>query len=299
MEQMRYNLLFRWLVRLAIEDAVWDHAVFSKNHDHLLEHEMVDLFFPEVMSLAGKQGLLSREHFSVDGTLIQEGGQHKNFRPKDGLDEPPAGGGRKVGTDWKGKRRSNDTRHRAPIWTRPRCATGRQSGAILCYQGHILMENCSGSMVGAVVSHDVRTFASLSQRLRSRSHYSQRTCRLRGSSPQFLAYSHPHAKVVRRSRSTAVKITRAVVIVMFSALHASISTRPLIIPSSVARRNMETIGHARFFGPAMLPQCVRHRLSAAFNRTAPGVIEAGWLRLRQVFRYIGTLANDSCRMGTP
>lgn len=82
MEQMRYNLLFRRLVRLAIEDAVWDHAVFPKNHDHLLEHEMVDLFFPEVMSLAGKQGLLSREHFSVDGTLIQEGASTRTSGPR-------------------------------------------------------------------------------------------------------------------------------------------------------------------------------------------------------------------------
>lgn len=71
MEQMRYNLLFRWFVGLAIEDAVWDHSVFSKNRDRLLEHEVVEAFFTEVMSLADKQGLLSREHFSVDGTLIQ------------------------------------------------------------------------------------------------------------------------------------------------------------------------------------------------------------------------------------
>ncbi|AJX14524.1 transposase DDE domain protein [Burkholderia ubonensis MSMB22] len=65
MEQMRYNLLFRWFVGLAIEDAVWDHSVFSKNRDRLLEHEVVEAFFTEVMSLADKQGLLSREHFSV------------------------------------------------------------------------------------------------------------------------------------------------------------------------------------------------------------------------------------------
>ncbi len=93
MEQMRYNLLFRWFVGLAIEDAVWDHSVFSKNRDRLLEHEVVEAFFTEVMSLADKQGLLSREHFSVDGTLIQAWASHKSFRPKDGLDDPPAGAG--------------------------------------------------------------------------------------------------------------------------------------------------------------------------------------------------------------
>ncbi len=153
MEQMRYNLLFRWFVGLAIEDAVWDHSVFSKNRDRLLEHEVVEAFFTEVMSLADKQGLLSREHFSVDGTLIQAWASHKSFRPKDGSDDPPAGGGRNVDTDWKGKRRSNDTHESSTDPDARLFRKGRQSGAILCYQGHILMENRSGLVVGAVVSH--------------------------------------------------------------------------------------------------------------------------------------------------
>lgn len=153
MEQMRYNLLFRWFVGLAIEDAVWDHSVFSKNRDRLLEHEVVEAFFTEVMSLADKQGLLSREHFSVDGTLIQALASHKSFRPKDGSDDPPAGGGRNVDTDWKGKRRSNDTHESSTDPDARLFRKGRQSGAILCYQGHILMENRSGLVVGAVVSH--------------------------------------------------------------------------------------------------------------------------------------------------
>ncbi|CAG2313019.1 transposase, IS4 family protein [Burkholderia sola] len=153
MEQMRYNLLFRWFVGLAIEDAVWDHSVFSKNRDRLLEHDVVEAFFTEVMSLADKQGLLSREHFSVDGTLIQAWASHKSFRPEDGSDDPPAGGGRNVDTDWKGKRRSNDTHESSTDPDARLFRKGRQSGAILCYQGHILMENRSGLVVGAVVSH--------------------------------------------------------------------------------------------------------------------------------------------------
>ncbi len=153
MEQMRYNLLFRWFVGLAIEDAVWDHSVFSKNRDRLLEHEVVEAFFTEVMSLADKQGLLSREYFSVDGTLIQAWASHKSFRPKDGSDDPPAGGGRNVDTDWKGKRRSNDTHESSTDPDARLFRKGRQSAAILCYQGHILMENRSGLVVGAVVSH--------------------------------------------------------------------------------------------------------------------------------------------------
>ena len=88
MDQMQYNLLFRWFVGLAIEDTVWNHSVFSKNRDRLLEHEVVESFFMEVVRLADQQGLLSREHFSVDGTLIQAWASHKGFRRKDG---PAAG----------------------------------------------------------------------------------------------------------------------------------------------------------------------------------------------------------------
>ncbi len=153
MEQMRYNLLFRWFVGLAIDDAVWDHSMFSKNRDRLLEHEVVETFFTEVMRLADKRGLLSREHFSVDGTLIQAWASHKSFRAKDGSNDPPSGGGRNANTDWKGHRRSNETHESS---TDPDARLFRKSkanAAILCYQGHVLMENRSGLVVGAVVSH--------------------------------------------------------------------------------------------------------------------------------------------------
>lgn len=89
MEHMRYSLLFRWFVGLATEDAVWDHSVFSKNRDRLLKHEMVEAFFTGIMCLVGKQGLLSREHFSVDGTLIQAWASHESFRHKNAADDPP------------------------------------------------------------------------------------------------------------------------------------------------------------------------------------------------------------------
>ncbi|KUZ23453.1 transposase, partial [Burkholderia ubonensis] len=129
------------------------HAVFSKNRDRLLEHEVVEAFFTEVMSLADKQGLLSREHFSVDGTLIQAWASHKSFRPKDGSDDPPAGGGRNVDTDWKGKRRSNETHESSTDSDARLFRKSKGTPSILCYQGHILMENRSGLVVGAVVSH--------------------------------------------------------------------------------------------------------------------------------------------------
>jgi transposase len=153
MEQVRYNLLFRWFIGLAIDDVVWDHSVFSKNRDRLLEHAVVESFFTEVMRLAEQHQLLSKEHFSVDGTLIQAWASHKSFVPKDG-GGPDAGGpgGRNQERDWKGRRRSNET-HQSTTDPEARLfRKGHNTAAILAYQGHVLMENRTGLVVGAVVT---------------------------------------------------------------------------------------------------------------------------------------------------
>jgi transposase len=156
MEQVRYNLLFRWFIGLAIDDEVWDHSVFSKNRDRLLEHAVVERFFTEVMRLADQRKLLSKEHFSVDGTLIQAWASHKSFVPKDG-DDPGAGsggaGGRNTEKDWKGKPRSNDTHASTTDPDARLFRKGQNQAAVLAYQGHVLMENRSGLVVGAVVTH--------------------------------------------------------------------------------------------------------------------------------------------------
>ncbi|MGF6483053.1 transposase [Paraburkholderia sp. JPY419] len=123
-----------------------------RNRDRLLEHEVVEAFFTEVMSLTDQRGLLSGEHFSVDGTLIQAWASHRSFRAKDGSDNgPPASGGDNADTDWKGKRRRNDT-HESSRDTDVRVLK-RTSPATLCYHGHILMANRSGLLIVAVVSH--------------------------------------------------------------------------------------------------------------------------------------------------
>jgi transposase len=155
MEQVRYNLLYRWFIGLAIDDEVWDHSSFSKNRDRLLEHAVVEHFFTEVMTLADKRKLLSKEHFSVDGTLIQAWASHKSFLRKDGRsdDASGGGGGRNAQADWKGKPRSNDT-HAST--TDPDARLFRKShntAAVMAFQGHVLMENRSGLVVGAVVTH--------------------------------------------------------------------------------------------------------------------------------------------------
>ena len=155
MEQMHYNLLYRWFVGIALDDEVWDHSVFTKNRDRLVDHEVIETFFTEVMALADRSGLLSKEHFSVDGTLIQAWASHKSFRRKDGGNDqtPPSGGGRNAEVDWKGKPRSNDTHASTTDPDARLYRKSKNTAAILCFQGHVLMENRTGLVVSAVVTH--------------------------------------------------------------------------------------------------------------------------------------------------
>lgn len=89
MEQIHYNLLFRWFIGLSVDDEVWDHSTFSQNRDRLLKHEVVSTLFEAVLDQARQQALLSTDHFSVDGTLIQAWASQKSFRPKEDSDAPP------------------------------------------------------------------------------------------------------------------------------------------------------------------------------------------------------------------
>ena len=140
-EQISYNLLFRWFVGLSIEDTVWNHSVFSKNRDRLIEFDAVTALFNATVEMAGSKGLLSGEHFSVDGTLIQAWASHKSVRSKDGSDDdrPPE--------NWHGEKRSNDTH--ASI-TDPESRLYRKSSAApaqLSYLGHVLTDNRHGLVV--------------------------------------------------------------------------------------------------------------------------------------------------------
>ena len=152
MEQLRYNLLFRWFVGLAINDAVWDHSVFSKNRDRLNDNAVASEFFREVVRLAERRGLMSEDHFSVDGTLLQAWASHKSFQPKDA---PPPGPGstgpRNAPPDFKGTKRSNDT-HASTSDPDARLYRKGNTGAQLSYQGHLLMENRHGLACDARLS---------------------------------------------------------------------------------------------------------------------------------------------------
>src|SRR5271163_2725904 len=110
MERLEFNLLFRWFVGLGVDDAVWDHSTFSKNRERLLEGDLAAKLLGAVLAQPRVKRLLSTDHFSVDGTLIEAWALMKSFRPKDGSGDPPtAGGGRNREADFHGQKRSNET----------------------------------------------------------------------------------------------------------------------------------------------------------------------------------------------
>ena len=148
MEQMQYNLLYRWFVGLNIDDPVWDVTVFTKNRDRLLQGEVASAFFEQVLAQARAARLLSAEHFTVDGTLIEAWASHKSFKRKDGasLQDPPDDPGNPT-VNFHREKRSNAT-HQST--TDPECRLFKKtkgSPAQLCYLGHVLMENRHGLIV--------------------------------------------------------------------------------------------------------------------------------------------------------
>lgn len=152
-EQLDYNLLFRWFVGMQADEPVWDHSTFSKNRDRLLEGDIAQVFFARVLDQARAAGLASDEHFSVDGTLVDAWASQKSFRRKDGGDDDnPDGPGRNAGRNFHGERRTNETHGST---SDPEARMYRKSfahPARLCYAGHVLMENREGLVVGAALT---------------------------------------------------------------------------------------------------------------------------------------------------
>ena len=149
MEELNYNLLFRWFVGLSMEDEVWDHSTFSKNRERLLNADIIAQFFGKIREQAQARGLLSDEHFTVDGTLIEAWASQKSFQPKEGGPSGPAGGdeGRNSDVDYRGQKRSNET-HGSKTDPDARLSKKSQGGeARLSYMGHVLMENRNGLVV--------------------------------------------------------------------------------------------------------------------------------------------------------
>jgi len=153
MERLEFDLLFRWFVGIGVDDAAWDHSVFSKNRERLLEGDIAAKLLSAVLAQPRVKRLLSTDHFSVDGTLIEAWASMKSFKPKDGSDEPPADrGGRNRETDFHGEKRSNDT-HASTTDPEARLyRKGPGKEAKLCFMGHALMENRNGLVVDACLT---------------------------------------------------------------------------------------------------------------------------------------------------
>lgn len=152
MEQLDYNLLYRWFVGLSADDPVWDATTFCKNRDRLLGGEIAHKFMTNVLNLPQVRKLLSSEHFSVDGTLIEAWASMKSFVPKDGSGRPPAGnsgGGRNAERDFHGQKRKNDTHSSTTDPDARLFRKGAGKEAKLCHMGHLMMENRNGLIVDA------------------------------------------------------------------------------------------------------------------------------------------------------
>jgi len=156
MEQINYNLLFRWFVGLPMDAEIWHPTVFTHNRDRLMEAEVAHEFLAALLALPQVKRLLSSEHFSVDGTLIDAWASMKSFRPKDGSGEPPSPG-RNGERNFHKEKRSNETHASTtdPDARLYRKADGRESR--LCFMGHVLMENRNALAVEAALTHATGT----------------------------------------------------------------------------------------------------------------------------------------------
>jgi transposase len=151
MEQITYNMMFRWFIGLSMDAPVWDVTVFTKNRERLLSGDIANRFLAAIVMDPQVKRLLSEEHFSVDGTLIDAWASQKSFQPKDGSGDPPAPGSNGE-ADFRGQKRSNET-HASTTDPDARLfkkAAGQASR--LCHMGHVLMENRNGLVVEAVLT---------------------------------------------------------------------------------------------------------------------------------------------------
>jgi transposase len=148
MEQIDYNLLFRWFVGLGIDDPVWDHSTFSKNRDRLLDADVAAKFLEAVLRHTKVKRFLSDDHFSVDGTLVEAWASLKSFRARAGSDEPPSPG-RNGERDFHGEKRANETHASKTGADAKLFRKGKNQAAKLYFMGHAMIENRHGLVVQA------------------------------------------------------------------------------------------------------------------------------------------------------
>lgn len=161
MEELDFNLLYRWFVGLSMDDQVWNHSTFSKNRDRLLLHDVAERFFEAIRDQAAAKKLLSKDHFTIDGTLIEASASLKSFRPKDEAppddDEPGDRGGRNETVNFHGQKRSNQTHGSTTDPDALLARKGDGKEAKLSYAGHILTENRHGLIMDAELTQATGT----------------------------------------------------------------------------------------------------------------------------------------------
>ena len=146
MERLDYDLMFRWFVGIGIDDRVWDHSTYSKNRDRLMLHDIDELFFDAIEKQAYARQLTSREHFSVDGTLLEACASMKSFKPKDGTGDDDDSG------NFHNQKRSNKTHASTTAGDSRLFRKGKGKESKLCHMGQILTENRNGFIVEAEVT---------------------------------------------------------------------------------------------------------------------------------------------------
>lgn len=151
-QHIEYNLLYRWFVGMNLDEAVWNHSTFSTNRERLFSEAMTQRFFAQVLRIAEWQSLISDEHFTVDGTMIEAWASVKSFTKKDGSGPPPSDDGRNATVDFKGEKRSNETHQSTTDPDARLYKKGDGDKSRLCYLGHALMENRNGLVVDATTT---------------------------------------------------------------------------------------------------------------------------------------------------
>ncbi len=151
MEQLDYNLLFRWFVGLNMDDAIWDVSVFTKNRERLLDGDIAEAFFQAVLRQARELGLLSDEHFTVDGTLLEAWASAKSYQRKDGKNVVPLDDPGNATVDFRGEKRSNQTHVSKTDPDAKMARKGQGKEAKLSYNGNLLVENRNGLIVNTEV----------------------------------------------------------------------------------------------------------------------------------------------------
>ncbi|MDP2815483.1 MAG: IS5 family transposase [Rectinemataceae bacterium] len=155
MEHIDFNILFRWFVGLGIDAPVWDHSTFTKNRERFLESEVAHHFFEKVVEHARQKGLLSDDHFTVDGTLLEAWASMKSFQPKTPSDTDSDAGsaGKNPDVDFHGEKRTNATHASRTDPDARLYKKSAGSASKLCYMGHVLMENRNGLVVKNTLTH--------------------------------------------------------------------------------------------------------------------------------------------------